>query len=69
MKKRRETGVEFLMRLDSNIVVNEIIVSNPRNIAINLEIHGFNIRIVNAYSLTEADSSENKKGLVLQITK
>lgn len=57
------------MRLDSNIVVNEIIVSNPRNIAINLEIHGFNIRIVNAYSLTEADSSENKKGLVLQITK
>lgn len=61
MKKCRESGVAFLIRVDPNIIVNEKSVSDPRIIAMNLEIRRFNVRLVNVYSTTESDSSENKK--------
>ena len=61
MKKPREAGVEFLIRVDPNMIVNETNASDPQITAISLKIHGFNIRFVNVHSLTESDSSENKK--------
>ena len=36
-------------------------ISDPQTVAINLKIQGFNIRLASLYSLTESDSSENKK--------
>ena len=40
--------------------ISETNVSDPRITAINLEIDGFNIRLVNVYLHKESDSSENK---------
>ena len=61
MKKRRTAGVGFLIRKDDNIKFHDPDILNPRVIAMNIKIHGFNIRLVNAYSPTESDSSESKK--------
>lgn len=61
MKRRREAGVGLLIRVDPNIVINDIDISDPRIISINLKIYGFNTRVVNVYAPTESDCSENKK--------
>ena len=51
----RNTGkLEFCFSYETS-------ASDHQIIAINLKIHGFNIRLVNVYSLIESDSSENKK--------
>ena len=69
MKKRREAGVGFLIRVDHNIVITETDVLDPRVIAINLKIHGFNTRIVNVYSPTETESSKGKKDSFYRLLK
>ena len=61
LKHSNSNWVGFLIRVDPNIIVNEKSVSDPRIIAVNLEIRRFNVRLVNVYSTTESDSSENKK--------
>ena len=66
MKKRRKSGVGFLIRVDPNIIANETNVYDPRILATSLRIHGFNIRHANVYSPTQSDSSKN---LILQVTK
>ena len=61
MKKRREAGVGFFIRVDPNIIIKETDILNPRLIAINLKIYGFNTRVVNVYY--EVESSDTKKVL------
>jgi len=60
-KKRRTAGVGILIKVDNDIKINDPDVLDPRVIATNLTIHGFNIRIVNVYSPTETDISDSKK--------
>ena len=60
MKKRREAGVGLLIRVDPEIELKEIYVSDPRLIAANLKIYGFNTRVVNVYSPTESGSEHQK---------
>ena len=61
MKKRRTAGVGILIKVDNDIKINDPDVLDPRVIATNLTIYGFNIRIVNVYSPTETDISDSKK--------
>ena len=44
MKKHREAGVEFLIRVNPNIIVNKTNFFDPQIIAINLKVYGFNIK-------------------------
>ena len=44
MKKHREAGVRFLIRVDPNIIVNKTNFFDPQIIAINLKVYGFNIK-------------------------
>jgi len=59
-KKKRETGVGLLIKVDKKIVVSEPDVQDPR-IATNVIINGFKIRLVNAYSPTNTDGSIAQK--------
>ena len=61
MKKRRTAGVGLLIKVDKDIAITDPDVNDPRVISANLTLYGFRVRIVNAYSPTESDCSENKK--------
>ena len=58
-KKRRDAGVGFLIK--DHPEISEPDVNNSRINAINMTIFGFKIRVVNAYSPTSIDGSENQK--------
>ena len=60
-KKRRDAGVGLIIKVDKEIIVNEPEISDPRLMAINLKIYGFNIRLINAYSPTNIDGSIQQK--------
>ena len=62
-KKRREAGVGFLIKVDPNIKIKDPDVQDPRIMAMNLMVYGFNIRVINVYAPTNCDSSENKKNM------
>lgn len=60
MKKRREYGVGILIKEDDKVKFTEPDVNDPRIIALNIEINGFKIRLVNAYAPTETASDSQK---------
>ena len=60
MKKRREVGVGILFKCDENILLSKPDVTEPRIIAFNMKIYGFNVRLVNAYAPTECGSDFQK---------
>lgn len=49
-KKKREAGVGILIRVHPDIEINTPDVATPRLIAIDIKVHGFNLRIVNCYA-------------------
>ena len=61
MQKKREAGVGLLIRKSDDIDISEPDIKNPRILALNLVVHGFNVRLVNGYSPTNCNPSENKK--------
>ena len=61
MKKRRTAGVGFLIRVSDDIIFQDPDILNPRVIAMNIKVHRFNLRFVNAYSPTDTDCSESTK--------
>ena len=60
-KRRREAGVAFLIKVENGISYSKPDVEDPRLIAMNITIHGFNLRIVNVYSPTDTDGSVQQK--------
>ena len=60
-KRRRDNGVGFLVKLDKNIVAEEPDTQDPRVIAMNINLYGFKMRLVNAYSPTNTDGSSCQK--------
>ena len=60
-KKRRDAGVGILIRVGHDIEYSEPDISNPRLLAIDLKIYGFKIRVVNVYSPTNVDGTQNQK--------
>ena len=62
-KKKREAGVGILIRVHPDIEISTPDINEPRVMAVNVKIYGFNIRIVNGYSPTELNGTENQKQL------
>ena len=62
MKIRRDFGAGILIKDDENIIVSEPDVKEPRLMAMNIEVRGFKIRLVNAYAPTE-EANENQKDI------
>ena len=60
-KRRRDAGVGIMMKVHPDIEISTPDVLDPRVTAINLKVHGFNIRVVNGYSPTNCDGSEYQK--------
>ena len=60
-KKRREAGVGILIKVQPGIDICPPDINDPRIMAIDLKIHGFNIRVVNGYSPTDCGGSTNQK--------
>ena len=60
-KRRRDAGVGFLVKVDQDIVASEPDMESSRLIAMNIIVHGFKIRLVNAYSPTNTDGSIGQK--------
>ena len=60
-KKRRDAGVGILIQVHDAIEISNPDINNPRIMAINMKIHGFNLRVVNGYSPTESDGSDHQK--------
>ena len=63
-KRRREAGVGIIIRIHPDIVFNSPDVNDPNIMAVNLRIHGFNIRIINGYSPTDSGGSDNQKDML-----
>ena len=61
MQRKREAGVGLLIRNSEDIIIHEPDVKNPRILALNLVVYGFNVRLVNGYAPTNCNPSENKK--------
>ena len=62
-KRRREAGVGIIIRIHPDIVINSPNVNDPNIMAVNLRIHGFNIRIINGYSPTESGGSDYQRDI------
>ena len=61
MKRRREAGVGILIRADdAHISYEEPDILEPRILAINMKVYGFNLRVINVYSPTESGSDAMK---------
>ena len=60
-EKRRDAGVGILVRKDRNVIVQKPNFLDPRVMGININVYGFKIRFVNAYSPTNIDGTENQK--------
>jgi exonuclease III len=62
-KKRRDGGVGVLIKQCKEISFDEPDILDPRIIAMNIKIKGYDIRLINAYAPTNCDVSENTKDL------
>ena len=60
-KRRRDNGVGYLVKVDKNIEAEEPDTQDPRVIAMNINVYGFKMRLVNAYSPTNTDGSSCQK--------
>ena len=62
-KKRRDAGVGILIKQCKDVTYDEPDVMDPRVMALNVKIKGYDIRLVNAYSPTNCDGSESAKDI------
>ena len=60
-KKRRKAGVGMIIKVDENIEIKDPDVAEPRLMALNLVVYGFNVRVINLYSPTNTDGVNTRK--------
>eukprot|EP00111_Clytia_hemisphaerica_P003421 TCONS_00009779-protein len=60
-KRKREAGVGILIRIDKFTEIEAPDFNTPRIMGVNLKIHGFNLRVVNVYSPTDCDGTDEQK--------
>ena len=60
-KKRRNAGVGVLIKQCKDIKYDDPDVLDARMIALNLEIKGFNIRLISVYAHTNCDGNDSQK--------
>ena len=59
-KRRRGAGVGFLVKVDKHIAASEPDTQDPRIISMNINVHGFKIRLVNVYSPTNTTTPKTR---------
>ena len=69
MKKRREAGVAMVIKICEDVVAEEPDYMDPRIMAININVKGFRLRVVNAYAPTNCDVSESQKDIFYRTLK
>lgn len=60
-KKRRDAGVGILIKRERGLAFSEPDFTDPRVMSLNMNIHGFKIRLVIGYSPTNISDSESLK--------
>ena len=55
-KKRRDAGVGILIKMERGLAFSEPDFTDPRVMTLNMNIHGFKIRLVIGYSPTNIDT-------------
>lgn len=56
-KKRRDAGVGILVKQDPKVIISDPDFSDPRIMALNMNVYGFKIRVVIGYSPTNVEKS------------
>ena len=60
-KKRRDAGVGVLIKQCKEVTYEEPDINDPRVMALNIKVRGYDFRLVNAYAPTNCDGSESSK--------
>ena len=68
-KIRRNAGVGILIKKCKDIQFDEPDICDPRIMALNIKVKGFSIRLVNVYSHTNCDGSDNQKDTSYRLLK
>ena len=68
-KKRRNAGVGVLIKKCKEVHFDEPDIRDPRIMAMNIQVKGFSIRLVNVYSPTNCDGSESQKDTFYRLLK
>jgi exonuclease III len=68
-KKHRNAGVGILIKKNKDITFEESDIRDPRVLAMNIQVKGFRIRLVNDYSPTNCDGSESQKDAFYRLVK
>ena len=68
-KKRRNAGVGILIKKAKDITFKEPDIWDPHVLAMNIQVKGFSIRLVNVYSPTNCDGSESQKDAFYRLVK
>ena len=68
-KIRRNAGVGVLIKKCKDIQFDEPDICDPRIMALNIKVKGFSIRLVNVYSHTNCDGSDNQKDTFYRLLK
>ena len=61
LKKRRDAGVGILIKQCKDVTYEEPDINDPRVMALNVKIRGYDVRLVNVYAPTNSDGSESAK--------
>ena len=68
-KKRYNAGVGVLIKKSKEIQFDEPDICDPRIMALNIKVKGLSIRLVNVYSHTNCDGSDNQKDTFYRLLK
>ena len=68
-KRRRDAGVGILIKKCKEISFDDPDILDPRLMAMNMQVKGFKIRLINAYSPTNCNGSDNQKDLFYRMIK
>lgn len=68
-KRRRDAGVGILIKQCDDITFEDPDIMDPRLMAINIQVKGFSIRLINVYAPTNCNGSDNQKDIFYRMTK
>ena len=63
MQTRMTAGFGSLIKVDPRIEISDPDIQDARFMSMDLKIYGFNLRVINVYSPTECDGSDNQKDM------
>ena len=68
-RNRRDAGVGILIKQCQEITFEDPDIADPRMMAMNIKVKGFNIRLVNGYAPTNCYGTDNQKDTFYRMAK